>query len=47
MNKLSNAEMYEVSAGGLSRFTIGVAAGIGVFIVGVIDGLIRPLKCRR
>ena len=47
MNKLSNAEMYEVSGGAISRFTVGIAVGVGVFIVGVIDGFLRPLKCHR
>ena len=47
MKKLSDNEMYEVEAGAFSKFTLGVVAGVGVFIVGVIDGFLRPLKCHR
>ncbi len=45
MKNLTNEELKEISGGGFS-FSIlaGIAAGIA-FIIGVIDGLVRPLKC--
>lgn len=45
MKNLTNEELKEISGGG---FHFGILAGIvaGVsFIIGVIDGLVRPLKC--
>lgn len=45
MKNLTNEELKDVTGGG---FHIGILAGImaGVsFIIGVIDGLVRPLKC--
>lgn len=43
MTKLNNNELEKVSAGGLG---IGLLIGAGViFIIGVIDGYVRPLAC--
>lgn len=45
MKNLTNEELKCVNGGG---FHIGIGLGIiaGVtFIIGVIDGLIRPMKC--
>lgn len=47
MNVLNENNLYDISGGGLSRAAILGFAAIGVFIVGVIDGFIRPLKCNR
>lgn len=47
MNILNNEAMYEVSGGAISKAVIAGAAAIGIFLVGVIDGIIRPLKCNR
>ena len=45
MEKLNNKELSQINGGGIS-FGIGclIAAGI-VFLIGVIDGYMRPLKC--
>ena len=46
MKKMSDKELMTIDGGG---FNIGVATGIvaGVaFLIGVLDGIIRPLKCR-
>ena len=45
MTELKNNEMHEIRAGG-NGVAIGflIAAGI-TFIIGVIDGYVRPLKC--
>ena len=43
--KLGNEELLNVSGGGIS---IGALAGIGAlitFIIGIVDGYIRPEKC--
>ena len=43
MKKLNEKELNEVSAGG---FGLGLLIGAGiVFIIGVIDGYMRPLAC--
>ena len=45
MYKLSNEKLLEVSGGG-KGLALGLLAA-GIFIVGVVDGIIRPYKCRR
>lgn len=43
MKKLNNEELCQINGGG--NILLGLAA-IGVtFIIGVIDGFVRPLKC--
>jgi lactobin A/cerein 7B family class IIb bacteriocin len=46
MIKLSNEELMNVNGGG---FNIGLFAAItaGVtFIISIIDGIVRPIKCK-
>lgn len=46
MKKISDLELKKINGGG---FSIGIALGVGAgvtFLVGMIDGLFRPLKCR-
>lgn len=47
MNLLSDAQLNEVSAGAVTKAVIAGIAAAGIFIIGVIDGFIRPLKCNR
>ena len=43
MNELNKKELMKINGGGIG---IGLLIGIGVvFIVGAIDGFVRPLKC--
>ncbi len=43
MKEIKNEELKQINGGG---WKIGLIFGAGlVFIIGVIDGFIRPLKC--
>lgn len=45
IEKLEKKQLLEITGGG---FSFGLATLIGagiVFIIGVIDGFVRPLKC--
>jgi len=45
MIKLKEKEMKEISGGGINvGLWIGIGAGVS-FLIGLIDGIIRPLKC--
>jgi len=44
MQELDNETLKKINGGGLG-FGLLIGAGI-VFIIGVIDGIVRPLKCR-
>ena len=45
MKVLNKEEMIKVNGGGVSAWAIfGIGAAI-VFIAGIIDGFVRPLKC--
>ena len=46
MKYLNDKELMNVEGGG---FSAAIAAGIGAgiaFLIGVFDGIVRPLKCR-
>lgn len=43
MTKLDNVELKQLNGGGLG---LGLLIGAGiVFLIGVVDGYIRPLPC--
>ena len=45
--KLSNKELMAINGGGFNiGFFLGVSSVIS-FIIGVVDGYLRPLKCNR
>ncbi len=45
MNELTKQELLKVSGGGIS-FGVGCCiVGVVIFLIGVIDGYVRPLKC--
>ena len=45
MNKLSDKDLMNINGGGLNiGIVVGIAAGV-TFLIGLIDGIIRPLKC--
>lgn len=47
MNNLTNNELYEISGGGIKigMGTYLLIGGIGSFIIGFVNGLLRPLTC--
>ena len=46
MKILNQKKLKEVKGGALgSKLLLGLLSG-GAFIIGLVDGLIRPLKCR-
>ena len=42
---LKDQELNEIVGGGLSYSVLAMLGAIGVFIAGVVDGILRPLKC--
>lgn len=45
MKNLNDKELMSIDGGAVKiGLVVGIAAGI-TFIVGLIDGIIRPLKC--
>ena len=43
---LNDAELKDINGGAFSFALIGTIAAFISFIIGAIDGYIRPLKCR-
>ena len=46
MKKLKINEMKRISGGGLSIMGFFGIGSLVTFIAGIIDGFVRPLKCR-
>lgn len=47
MKELTNKEMVDINANGLSAGAIVGIIGAGIaFIVGILDGYTRPFRCR-
>ena len=45
MLEINEEELKQINGGGISIWGgIGIVSGI-IFVIGVIDGLVRPLKC--
>lgn len=45
MKNLNEKELKEINGGGLGVWSIaGIIAG-AIFIIGLLDGIARPLKC--
>lgn len=45
--KLSKEELLDVN-GGAIKMSVGLAIGAGItFVIGLVDGILRPLKCRK
>ena len=46
MKELNNEEMMNVKGGALSFKVAGLIGGALVFLIGFVDGLINPKRCR-
>jgi len=46
MNQLTNNELMNVYGGFSALGVMSIIGGI-VFLIGLLDGFVRPLKCRR
>ena len=45
MHELNEKELHSISGGGLSFWGVCGIVAAAVFIVGVLDGIARPVKC--
>lgn len=45
MNLLENEKLLTIKGGAVNIGVVAGIIGIGVFIIGFIDGIIRPKKC--
>ena len=43
---LEKDELLKINGGAVSAGVVALISGIVVFIIGVIDGYVRPLPCR-
>lgn len=43
--ELSREELREINGGGILKYKFFIFGGIITFIVGIIDGYTRPLRC--
>ena len=47
MEKLNNLELERISGGGIAWSVLaGIVAG-GLFVIGTLDGYLRPYACRK
>ena len=44
MQQLTKKELMNINGGGIG--TLLLIGAIAVFVIGVIDGIVRPLACR-
>lgn len=44
MKEINSQELHEINGGSHIAIGLAIAAGI-TFLIGVIDGFVRPLKC--
>lgn len=45
MKKIQEEELLNVEGGGFGKGLLIAIGAIGVFLIGVVDGFLRPLKC--
>lgn len=46
MNNLEEKELKSINGGAISFGASLLIGGIVTFIIGIIDGFVRPLRCR-
>ena len=44
--KLNTIELQEIKGGGVGFGLFAGLVGLGAFLIGVLDGIMRPLPCR-
>ena len=47
MEIINNEALFKITGGAAFKTIAAGIAIIGVFIIGLVDGLLRPLKCNR
>ncbi|MEG1351361.1 MAG: hypothetical protein RR359_02315 [Bacilli bacterium] len=45
MKDLEKEQLEELEGGALSIWAIGGIIALGIFIIGIVDGFVRPLRC--
>lgn len=45
MEELSKKELQKIEGGSISTSTVLGVAGVFVFVIGLVDGYLRPFKC--
>ena len=45
MQNLKDSELYMITGGALKKGLIFGLLAVGALVAGIIDGLLRPLKC--
>lgn len=41
----SKEELLKINGGAISWTVMGIIGGVVVFVIGLVDGFLRPLKC--
>ncbi len=45
MERIKEEELLQVAGGGIGKGILVAIGAIGIFLIGVVDGFLRPLKC--
>jgi len=46
MNNLKDSELCMITGGAIKKSLVVGLLALGALVAGIIDGLLRPLKCR-
>lgn len=46
MKRINNIELKQITGGAFSFGMALIIGGLATFIIGVVDGFVRPLRCR-
>ena len=46
IKKINDNELMEINGGAIKWAVLGLFVGVSAFVAGVIDGYLRPFKCR-
>lgn len=47
MNILEKEQLIKINGGGISLGVGAIIFSVAVFIIGLVDGYVRPLACRK